>query len=203
MALSHASAPTRRTLHRVGALLTATVIAQFLPACGSEVSKATEERPSSTSASKHAAPLDPSSSVDPEAPDKGELLRAYAHFWEEQIKAYSRASLNGTSLNKYATGEALARAEGDLMSLQRQKVVAGGRPVNHAVVTDLDMKSKVPRGTITDCLDVSDWTRIDTKSGNELPVPKERLTRYVTVVSSEKWGQQWMILKVSPQVKTC
>ncbi|WP_330481456.1 hypothetical protein [Streptomyces sp. NBC_00724] len=152
-------------------------------------------------------PVKPTASAsptqDPETEAKTEALAAYRNFWDEQVKAYAKASIDGTQLTKYATGTALARAQTDVAALQEKGVMATGRPVSNTVVTNMNLGRKVPKATLTDCLDISGWKRVSRKTGKELPVPSKRLNRYVTVIKAEKWGTQWMILDVSPEQRTC
>ncbi|MCB5910388.1 hypothetical protein [Streptomyces pinistramenti] len=145
----------------------------------------------------------PVESLDPQAAGKQEVLDSYSKFWTEQAKAYAHASVVGTDLKKYATADALSRAEGDIASLKRLGVVTEGKPESSAKVTSITLEKKVPQATITDCLDISHWKQVEKKTGKEVARGKQALGRYITVVSAEKWGKQWMILKVDTQQLSC
>ncbi|MEV7381915.1 hypothetical protein [Streptomyces lydicus] len=160
----------------------------------------TEAKPSATKASEKPSPT---ASADPQAAAKKELLGAYDHFWGEQVKAYSKGTEKGTDLEKYASTEALARALGDLASLHGSGNVTSGKPTHDAKVTALGLTKKLPDATITDCMDVSKWRTVNKKTGKALATPKGKLTRYVSIVSAQKWGKQWMITKVEPQHRSC
>lgn len=181
-------------------------VALSISSCSSSDGKPDAKSSSgSASASTTPAPSQSQSSTsdDPQAADKRDVLEAYGHYWEEQVKAYSKASIEGTKLTKYATADALGRAESDLMSLDKAGIVAKGKPVSDAEVAGINMDRKVPQATITDCLDVSKWTRVDRKTGKTVPPAKGQLKRYTTTVEAEKWGKQWMILKATPKARAC
>ena len=87
---------------------------------------------------------------------------------------------------------------------RRSGVVGKGKPKSDdPKVTALSLDKKVPAATITDCLDISGWKRVDQKTGKEVAPPKDALSRYVTVVSAERWGNQWTILKVDSKPQKC
>ncbi|UQA97470.1 hypothetical protein [Streptomyces halobius] len=182
------------------ALFIAGCAALTVTACSNEPSS-TDAKPTPTkSASEKPSPT---ASADPQAAAKKEVLATYSKFWAAQTKAYSQASISGTDLKKYATADALSRAEGDVASLKKSGVVVKGKPQIHPKVTALAVDKKVPAATITDCVDISQWKQIDAKTGKEEPLGKANLRRDVAVVSAEKWGDQWMILKIDPQARKC
>ncbi|MGW5736403.1 MULTISPECIES: hypothetical protein [Streptomyces] len=162
---------------------------------------------SNTRAEKPSAPPstadEPSRSTDPQAKEKKALLEVYERMWEEQVKAYARADTKSTDLKKYATANAFARAESDVMGLKAKGVVAVGEPTHAPEVQNMELDRKVPRAKLRDCMDTTDWTYKYRKSGKTLPLPKERFKRYFVTVKAERWGKQWMILDVSPQRKAC
>ncbi|GAA0574524.1 hypothetical protein [Streptomyces mordarskii] len=190
---------------RYGVTAIAVGVALAVSSCGGGDGKSDESEPKhpSKSAASTPAPSGKQTSSDPQAADKEDLLAAYGHFWDEQTAAYAKASSDGTKLTRYATGDALARAESELMTMRKTGNVLTGAPVSHSEVTGLDMDRKVPKGSIRDCLDVSKWKVKNRKTGEQLPAAKGRLERYVTDVKAEKWGKQWMILSVSPQKRAC
>ncbi|SHN30914.1 hypothetical protein [Streptomyces yunnanensis] len=179
------------------ALFLAGSAALSLTACSGSGDHKTDSEPTP---SRHTT--SPSASTDPQAEAKQEVLGTYREFWAAQTKAYAQANVSGTDLKKYATADALSRAEGDILSLQRAGVVTEGQPKSSPQVTALALQKKVPAATITDCLDISGWRQVEKKTGKDVP-RNNALTRYVTVVSAEKWGKQWMILKVDPQQRSC
>ncbi|QKV90402.1 hypothetical protein HUT19_41015 [Streptomyces sp. NA02950] len=178
-------------------------MALSVSSCSGGDGKSEESKHPSKPAASSPQSSQTTASSDPQAPDKRDVLTAYRHYWDEQVKAYSKVTVEGTDLDEYASADALARAKSDVMSLKKAGVVAKGAPVNDAKVSGLDMDRKVPRATIADCLDVSKWTRVDRKTGKTVPSPKGQLKRYATTINAEKWGKQWMILKVTSKPRTC
>lgn len=188
---------------RFGAIAVVFGVALSASSCSSDDGKTDEGKQPSKSAAPTAESSPSSTSADPQAADKNDLLGSYGHFWEEQTAAYAKASSKGTKLTRYATGDALARAESDLMTMRKAGNVLTGRPVSHPKVTGLDMDRKVPSGTILDCLDVSAWKAKNRKTGEQPSAPKGTRKRYVAEVKAEKWGKRWMILSVTPQNRGC
>ncbi|MFG2651248.1 hypothetical protein [Streptomyces sp. NPDC048436] len=123
--------------------------------------------------------------------------------WDEQVKAYAKADTKGTDLNKYATANAVARAESDVMGLKAKGIVAVGEPTHDSEVQSIELDRKVPRAKLRDCMDTTYWTYEYRKTGKALPLPKKRVKRYFVTVKAERWGKKWMILDVSPQRKAC
>ncbi|MFH9967690.1 hypothetical protein ACH4PR_41065 [Streptomyces mirabilis] len=151
-----------------------------------------------TSASSTPAP----SSADPETAAKDQLLAAYRSYWGEMTSAYAKASMTGTKLKTYAKGNALGLAQSDLKNLQTTGQIIEGKPVIDPKVSSIDLEKKVPLGKITDCVDVSGWKALDSKTRTEVQLPKRR-TKYVSQVTAERWGNQWVILEVKPEDRAC
>ncbi|WP_143674031.1 hypothetical protein [Streptomyces caniscabiei] len=152
------------------------------------------QAPSSPTAETSAAP-----SADPGAP----IEAAYRKYWDEKVKAYEKASLQGTDLREYAAAEAFAQAEAEVKSLKAKGLVATGKPVLAPRVTSVDTERQVPQGSLTDCTDVSQWTLVKQSDGTAVTLPEGRLTRYVTKVVAEKWYGHWVIVKVTPEDQKC
>ncbi|MEV8059490.1 hypothetical protein AB0P37_24220 [Streptomyces antimycoticus] len=186
---------------RYGAMAIAVGVALLITSCSGNDKE--ESKQSSTPAASTPEPSKPSAPSDPQAADKRDVIAAYRAYWSEQVKAYSKANVEATDLDKYASADALGRARSDVLSLQKAGVIAKGAPVNHPEVSDLDMDRQVPRATVTDCLDVSKWTRVKKKTGETVASPKGQLKKYTATINTEKWGKQWMILKVTPKPRSC
>ncbi|MFG2257311.1 MULTISPECIES: hypothetical protein [Streptomyces] len=143
----------------------------------------------------------PSSS---EAAEKAAALDAYSRMWDEQVKAYAQTDIKGTELKTYATKDALARAMGDLLVMKRAGTATKGAPTHDAKVMSLTLGVKIPKATISDCLDISKWPTVKKKTGAIQPFPTNQATRYVTTANAEKWGNRWMITKLTPDgARTC
>ncbi|MGW2027924.1 hypothetical protein [Streptomyces decoyicus] len=126
------------------------------------------------------------------------MQRAYRQFWAEEVKAYGKADISKSRLTKYASGEALSRARADVGAMKQAGTVTQGAPRHQAKVLSLAQHGRLPAATVTDCLDISGWKTVKAKSGTQVPFPKGQPLRYLTSVSAEKWGKQWVIIKVTP-----
>jgi hypothetical protein len=144
-----------------------------------------------------------SARADPQAAGKAAVLDAYKRFWEEQVKAYTKADTAGTDLHQYATALALSRTESDLKDLRAKGIVTTGAPTHDATVNSFQPEKKVPYAKLRDCLDSTDWKFVYRKSNKPVEMPKKRLVRYVTEIEAEKWGKQWKIVDVTPQQRAC
>lgn len=175
-----------------------------LTACGSGESTDSPASPSSTPSQSSVTPsASASASEEPQAAHKRAVLQAYNRFWEEKVKAYAKASVQGTDLKKYAVAEAFTTAETEVQALKAKGLVATGKPDLAPEVTSVETNRKVPQGTISDCTDVSDWTLVQQSSGAEVTLPDNRLTKYVTKAVAEKWYGRWVIVKVTPEDRSC
>jgi len=158
----------------------------------------------SPSASSASTPTASSASADPQAQAKADVLKAYGAFWGEQVKAYAKADIKGTALKKYATKEALGRAMGDVLVMEKAGTATTGAPTHDAKVTSLTLTGATPKATVQDCLDISGWKTIKKKTGTVQPFPSAQPLRYVTTAKAEKWGKQWMITELTPDgTRTC
>ncbi|MGW0969872.1 hypothetical protein [Streptomyces sp. NPDC002516] len=137
--------------------------------------------------------------MDPGAP----IETVYRKYWDEKIAAYAKASIEGTDLKKYAVAEAYSTAETEVNGLKAKGLIATGKPLLAPKVTSVDTERQVPRGSLVDCTDVSKWKLVKRVSGEEVSLPKGRLTKYVTKVVAEEWYGHWVIVRVTPEAKAC
>ncbi|MFE2693717.1 hypothetical protein [Streptomyces mirabilis] len=156
-----------------------------------------------TSSPAASTPAPSTSSADPQTVAKQQVLETFQHYWDAKAAAYAKASISGTKLASYAKGNALGLAQSDIKNLKTVGQVFKGEPRHDPQVTSLDLEKKVPLAKITDCIDVSTWKLIDAKTHNEVELPKERRTKYVSNVTAERWGKQWVILEVKPEDRAC
>ncbi|CAM5560889.1 hypothetical protein STENM36S_00027 [Streptomyces tendae] len=119
------------------------------------------------------------------------------------MKAYSQGDVDGTDVAKYAAAQALSATKRDLSELRSQGIVTTGEPAHDTSVDELKPDKKVPYAKLTDCLDSTGWKFVYAKSQKPVDMPTNRLVRYVTEVEAEKWGNQWKIVTVTPQQRTC
>ncbi|MFF1400694.1 hypothetical protein ACFVZD_44055 [Streptomyces sp. NPDC058287] len=187
------------------ALSVAALTAAALTGCSNTDSKGPEATlgPSdpSTSAKTSSAPSpSPSSSATGEA---AEVQRAYEGYWKATIAAYAKGTIDGTDIKKYAVAEALIDIKNDLAALKKQGYVATGKPSVSPKYGDVDDSRKVPRSTFTDCLDITKWKLVKKSNGEEVQLPKERLTRYKSSVIAEKWYGHWVIVRATQEEQKC
>ncbi|MGJ5871893.1 hypothetical protein [Streptomyces griseiscabiei] len=156
--------------------------------------------PSESSKSPSArASASPSSTLDPE---QAAVLAVYTQSWQAQIEAYAKASSEGTDLRKTTTLRALGLIEQDLDTMREAGQVTTGKPVIHPkdpTVTD----GEIPKATLTDCVDTTNWTLIDEATKKKVPLPSTRLIKYVSIAKLEKWGTKWMVTELTAQKQTC
>ncbi|MFC9633870.1 hypothetical protein ACFTY8_32600 [Streptomyces mirabilis] len=172
-----------------------------LAACSDEGTD--DNAKTSTTPSASSTPAPAASSANPEAAAKQDVLDTYRHYWAEKAVAYSKASMAGTDLKTYAKGNALGMAQSDLKNLKTLGQVTQGKPLLAPKITSLDLQKKVPLAMITDCVDVSPWKVLNAKTKDEVALPKDRRTKYVSNVTAERWGKQWVILEVKPEDRAC
>ncbi|MFJ4151993.1 hypothetical protein ACIP10_31080 [Streptomyces galbus] len=192
MSISHASG-TNRWLRRTVIAATACSVAVAATGCGDGEDKKPEASTSPT----------PAKSADPQAAAKAEVLAVYRSYWDAQVKAYAKASPVGTGLEKYAFDKALGKAESELVALRLNGNVIKGEPKLSPEVTAVSLDESPKKATITDCVDVSNWKLLKAKTGAEVKLPKERLTRFVTTISARTVGDEWMIVETQQQDRAC
>ncbi|MEU9014647.1 hypothetical protein AB0D12_33800 [Streptomyces sp. NPDC048479] len=141
----------------------------------------------------------PSSTADAE---EAAVLAAYNHSWDAQIEAYAKASSTGTDLKKYTTLRALSDVESDLEAMRKAGQVTTGKPAIHPKEPKVS-DGQIPKATLRDCVDTTNWTLIEKASKKKVPLPSERLTKYVSTATLEKWGTKWMVTELTAQDQAC
>jgi hypothetical protein len=142
-------------------------------------------------------------SASPSADSRAQIEAVYRRYWDAKVQAYAKASIQGTDLKNYAVAEAYTQAETEVKALKAKGLVATGRPLLSPTVTAVDTRHMTPRGSLTDCTDVSDWTLVTKSTGRKVTLPAGRLTKYVTKVTAEQWYGTWVIVKVDPKEQAC
>ena len=156
----------------------------------------TSSKPSSTPT---AASPSPSSTVDAE---DAAVIAAYTSSWDAQTAAYSKASSAGTDLKQTTTLRAMFDIEHDLSVMHKAGQVTTGKPVITPKVVKVT-DGKIPKATLTDCVDTTHWILIDKASKKPVPLPTTRLIKYVSTATLEKWGTKWMVTKLTAQEQAC
>ncbi|WP_351230065.1 hypothetical protein [Streptomyces sp. NPDC002133] len=168
-------------------------------ACSTHESKDTDPKGSPTPpAIQSTKPADPTESA------KKEAIETYRDYWKEMEKTFASGTSQGTGLRKYAAGTALFVAE-DAAKKRHSKgqMMTGSVTVDNSTVTKIDMERKVPSATLSSCLDITRWNVVERSNNKPVPLPSDRLTRYVIASTIEKWPDGWKVIKDDPQVKPC
>ncbi|MEV6993179.1 hypothetical protein AB0N87_28935 [Streptomyces sp. NPDC093228] len=171
-----------------------------LAGCSGSESTATPSR-SSTPPTLQSA----TASTDPAEAARKTAVATYEAYWREVEKLYANSSGSTKSdIEKYAASAALKNAESYAKHAHdRGNVAVGHVRVVNPTVTKVDVAGKVPNAIISSCLDISRWKLIDAETKKPVPLPTNRLTKYVIVTTVEKWPQGWRVIRDEPQGKSC
>lgn len=177
-------------------------------AVGCTTNEPTSQKPPSTppapTATSAATPSKTQLPPDPAEGTKKEVVALYLSYWKEMEKAYALGSTKGTRLSEYAAGLALAQAEKNVTTHGADgRTTTGSVEVNNPTVTKLNTTAKLPRATLSTCLDISGWNLVDKATKEKVQLPSGRLTRYVTITTVEKWPQGWKVVLDEPQEQAC
>ncbi|MFD8391046.1 hypothetical protein ACFV2N_18055 [Streptomyces sp. NPDC059680] len=187
-------------LRNLAAACLALGAALALSACSSSDGDSKASTKTSAPASSPAA----STSVDPDATEKVAVLKTYANMWAEQMKAYKKADATGTDLTKYASLDALAKFRLDLAHMKQAGTVGGGEVGHTPKVSSIDLTTKLPKATVTDCIDLTNWKAKQVKTGQVLPLPTNQPKRYIATAKAQRWKGGWMIVDYTPDgERTC
>ncbi|MGX1915333.1 hypothetical protein ACWIID_41955 [Streptomyces phaeochromogenes] len=190
------------TVHfRKTAAASLTLCAAFaLTACSSSDGndEASDESPTVTQ------PPTASASADPEETTKKEAIATYAAYWQEMEKLYADRTGKSAQLDHYAASAALKNAEADAKRAHnRGRIYTGSVALTDQTVTKVDASGRIPNATVSSCLDISKWRRIDAETKKPVSLPKNRLTKYQIVSTVEKYAEGWRVTRDDPQGKSC
>lgn len=198
---------TRRGMRAVSWGAAAVACASVLSGCGTDKhDESLGEDPATPSASATAtgsASASASAGADSQEAAKAEVIAVYRKYWDAQVKAYAKASPVDTDLNQYAFDKALSKAKGELITLQQNGNVIKGEVKVDPKVTSISLEKAPKQAAIADCTDVSKWNLVKEKTGESVPLPKERLTRFITNVSVRTVGERWMVVDTQVTDRKC
>ncbi|KAA6210181.1 hypothetical protein [Streptomyces filamentosus] len=119
--------------------------------------------------------------------------------WAERAKAYAKADLKGTALEKYATTNALGQIRLDLARMKKAGTVVRSAPRQTATtVASLDLAAELPTATLTSCVDMTTYERYDTQAKKTIPLPTAQPMRYAATAVLEKWDDGWIVTTYTP-----
>ncbi|MEU9148081.1 hypothetical protein [Streptomyces sp. NPDC048349] len=192
---------TRTTHHRLLAAATITALAVLTVGCTTD---AEDEKNALPTASASPSPsVAPTPSADPLEADRAEVRAAYDRYWGVLTDAYAKSDSTGTALKDVASGSAYAQNEKDLASLRQAGQVITGKVQHSNTAVDFKDGQKLKTAVITDCMDITQWKSVDQKTGKEVALPKERLLRYITTLTAEKWPSGWVVIEEKIQDQAC
>ncbi|ROQ65221.1 hypothetical protein EDD95_8076 [Streptomyces sp. CEV 2-1] len=135
---------------------------------------------------------------------KSEAVATYEQYWEEMERLYADSHNNGTGLKQFAAGAALAGAKADSKAMHdKGNLITGTVAVGTPTVTKVDIDRRIPNVMISSCLDITNWKVVESGTKKALPLPKDRLTKYVVVSTVERWPEGWRVIKDEPQGTKC
>ncbi|EDY49255.1 hypothetical protein [Streptomyces clavuligerus] len=193
MPISSAASSTNRWLRR--SVVAATVLGISVTAVG-----CTKDAEKKESASPSPAV---SKSADPQAEAKKTVEQTYRSYWDAQAKAFEKVDVRNTGLEKYGFDQAYSKVLADVANMKIKGSAMRGAPQIKPDVTAVSLGESPKKATITDCVDVSNWTLVDAKTDKELQLPKNRLTRFVVSASARTVGDEWKIVEVTRQDRAC
>ncbi|MEU6987372.1 hypothetical protein ABZ946_28785 [Streptomyces sp. NPDC046324] len=180
----------------VAALGGAVALALALAGCGGDGG---DGKAASAPSTANVTSVPPTSAADPQAAEKTAVLAAYNAMTEQEAKAYAKADTNGTQLEKYATLDALGQIRVAVARMKEAGTVVRGEVGHDAKVTALDMDTKTPKATLSDCVDLSNYQTWDIRAKKAIPLPSNQPLRYVATATAEKWPTGWIVTSVNFQ----
>lgn len=140
-----------------------------------------------------------SKSVNPTEAAEAEAIKAYSGYWREMERAYAAADVDASKLKDYASGVALVKTQVETERMKKKGTTfSGGVTVTNSTVTQLDDSKKLLKAKLSSCLDVTKWVVLD-KDKKPMPLPTQRLAKYVVTADMERWADGWRVLTNNPQ----
>ncbi|MFE7859937.1 hypothetical protein [Streptomyces sp. NPDC057403] len=189
--------PTTR-MRTLGLCACAVTLAGVLAACDSGKNSGEDAAAAKPATSAPPTAASSTASADPDAREKSAALTTYRRMWEEQMKAYRKASERGTQLTRYASLDALGIFRLDLIHMKKAGTVVTGDLGHEPAVTRMDLTAKQPTATVTDCLDLSRWETKHVKTGAVVPLPTQQPRRYQATATLQRWDGRWMVTAYTP-----
>lgn len=174
-----------RTVHRrlLAAAAVAAIVASLTVGCAKD-DKSAPPPPSATPS--------PSPSSDPQEAQKAALLSVYRAFWDAQLRVYTTGTMKDSGIEKVGADKAYTKIQATRDYYVSNSLLVKGAPVLSPSVTTLDTAAAPPSATITDCLDTTNYTKVDKESGEPVQTVDSN-RRHVATYSALKIGGVWQI----------
>ncbi|MFD3938217.1 hypothetical protein ACFWSF_09455 [Streptomyces sp. NPDC058611] len=147
---------------------------------------------SKTAAPPPSATVTPSLSADPQAAEKTALLGVYRAFWDAQLKVYASGSTKDTGIEKVAGDMAYSKVQTTRAYYVERGYDIKGAPILSPQVTAMNPASTPPSATITDCVDTSDYYKVDKATGKKVETADNN-RRHVAKYEALHIGGAWQI----------
>jgi len=145
-------------------------------------------------AAPSAAPDSPtaSPSQDPTQAATTQILAVYTGMRQAQVSAEDSGTTQNVSLSDYAAGKALIAITSDVGEDAAKDWRMAGLPQLNPKVTALDLSSRPPTATVTDCMNVSGWHMVDQVTGKDITAPSAQ-SSFVSVSQAQLGQDGWRI----------
>ncbi|MQS16483.1 hypothetical protein F7Q99_30885 [Streptomyces kaniharaensis] len=188
-------------LHRSTAVVLGVGMALAMSACSSKADKVAAapsvQVPSPTSAT--ATP-----STVPTAKATADVLAVYQAYTDAKVAAMTTGHADPDKLLLVATGDAYDNLAGDITRAQQAGIVYKGTEVTHPQVTALNLSDSPQKATLTDCIDVSNWTAVFSSTGANAAATGMPGHLFVNVEAVQNTGSTWRISAYTPdRSRTC
>ncbi|MGK3943347.1 hypothetical protein ABK046_33520 [Streptomyces caeruleatus] len=195
--------PTALTKVRIRKHVTALLMAGGLVALAGCSSNNPDASPSDASSRPTAGSSAPTATVTAATVDTT-VISVYKAYWQEMEKLYADPTGKSAHLDQYAASAALKNAEADAKRAHdRGRIYTGSVALTAQTVTKVGASGRIPNATVSSCLDISKWRRVDAKTKKPVSLPADRLTKYLIVSTVEKYPGGWRVTRDEPQGKSC
>ncbi|MGW2993287.1 hypothetical protein ACWDA9_16510 [Streptomyces sp. NPDC001193] len=168
-------------------LLAATAIAATVAAVTAGCAKDTKTAPAPSSPT-----ASPSPSSDPQAAEKAAVLDVYRAFWDAQLKVYASGSTKDSGIEQAAGDKAYSKVQTTRAYYVERGYTVKGAPVLSPQVTALSTTATPPSATITDCLDTTNYYKVEKTTGAKVETADNN-RRHVATYEALRIAGAWQI----------
>lgn len=120
------------------------------------------------------------------------MLSVYRAFWDAQLKVYTTGTMKDSGIEKVGTDKAYAKVQATRIYYVDNGFVMTGAPGLSPKVSRVDMAATPPSATITDCIDSTNYIKVEKKSGKPVET-LDKNRRHVATYTALKIGGAWQI----------